>query len=127
MRQGLTSNLPKILVDKEQIKQVLMNLVLNGIQAINGEGFVEIYTEHFTSNGREGFVRIGIRDSGVGIPEKDVVSIFDPFFTTKKDGSGLGLSISHQIIKEHGGQILVMSAIGTGTSFLIDLPVKAQE
>ncbi len=123
----LASNLPKILIDKGQIKQVSMNVILNAIQSIEGEGVVEVSTRLFTKNGSEQYVQIAIRDSGVGIPEKDLEDIFNPFFTTKEGGSGLGLSISHQIVQEHGGHILVESKVGEGTTFFINLPVRHQE
>jgi two-component system NtrC family sensor kinase len=120
----MAARLPKIFIDKEQIKQVCMNLILNAIQSIEGGGSVEIGTHLFGENGARRFVQIEVRDTGVGIPEKDIENIFNPFFTTKKDGSGLGLSISHQIIKEHGGYIVVESEVGRGTSFFIRLPVS---
>ena len=119
----LAPDLPKIFIDKEQIKQVCMNLILNAIQSIEGVGTVEIGTRLFADNGSERFAQIEVRDTGVGIPEKDIENIFNPFFTTKKDGSGLGLSISHQIIKEHGGYMVVESQVGRGTSFFVRLPV----
>ena len=120
----LASGLPKIFVDKEQIKQVCMNIILNAIQAIEGSGVVEISTRRFAKDGAGQFVQMGVRDSGVGIPEKDLENIFNPFFTTKKEGSGLGLSISHQIVQEHGGYILVESKAGEGTTFFINLPIR---
>jgi two-component system, NtrC family, sensor kinase len=119
----LASGLPKIFIDKEQIKQVCMNLILNAIQSIEEPGSVEIGTRLFGENGSKRFAQIEVRDTGVGIPQKDIENIFNPFFTTKKDGSGLGLSISHQIIKEHGGYIVVESQVGRGTCFFVRLPV----
>lgn len=119
----LAPSLPKIFVDKEQLKQVCMNVILNGIQAIDGRGVVQISTQLFAKNGGEQFVQIGVRDSGIGIADKDIENIFNPFFTTKKGGSGLGLSISHQIVQEHGGYIVVESRVGEGTAFFINLPV----
>jgi len=120
----LGGGLPKIYIDKEQIKQVCMNIILNAIQSIEGEGIVGISTRPLGGNGSEEFVQIEVRDTGVGIPEKDLENIFDPFFTTKKEGNGLGLSISHQIVQEHGGYILVESKPGKGTTFFINLPVR---
>ncbi|MBI2210511.1 MAG: HAMP domain-containing protein [Deltaproteobacteria bacterium] len=124
MYRHLALDLPKIFIDKEQIKQVSMNVILNALQSIEGRGVVEVSTRLFSKNGTEQYVQIEIRDSGAGIPEKDIEDIFNPFFTTKKDGSGLGLSISHQIVQEHGGYIVVESQVGKGTTFLINLPVR---
>ena len=120
----LATNLPKVLIDKEQIKQVSMNIILNALQSIQGKGVVEVSTRLFRKDSSDEFVQIGIRDSGVGIPEKDLENIFNPFFTTKKEGVGLGLSISHQIVQEHGGYILVESQVGRGTTFFINLPLN---
>ncbi|OGQ21339.1 MAG: hypothetical protein A3C54_04880 [Deltaproteobacteria bacterium RIFCSPHIGHO2_02_FULL_60_17] len=124
MYRHLSLDLPKIFIDKEQIKQVSMNVILNALQSIEGRGVVEVSTRLFSKNGTEQYVQIEVRDSGAGIPEKDIEDIFNPFFTTKKDGSGLGLSISHQIVQEHGGYIVVESQVGKGTTFLINLPVR---
>jgi signal transduction histidine kinase len=120
----LSAGLPKIFIDKEQIKQVCMNIILNAIQSIEGERIVGISTRPLGGNGAEDFVQIEVRDTGVGIPEKDLENIFNPFFTTKREGNGLGLSISHQIVQEHGGYILVESKPGKGTTFFINLPVR---
>jgi signal transduction histidine kinase len=121
----LSSDLPAIFVDKEQMKQVFMNLILNAIQSIEGGGLVEISSRLFVSSDSHKFVQIRVYDSGIGIPEKDIENIFNPFFTTKKGGSGLGLSISHQIVQEHAGYMAVESKVGHGTSFYINLPVSA--
>jgi len=80
----------------------------------------------FAKNGSEQFVQIGVRDSGIGIAEKDLDNIFTPFFTTKKGGNGLGLAISHQIVQEHGGYVAVESQLGKGTTFCVNLPVDYQ-
>jgi signal transduction histidine kinase len=120
----LSSDLPLIFVDKEQMKQVFMNVIINAIQSIEGGGVVEISSRLFVSNESHKFVQIRVYDSGVGIPERDIENIFNPFFTTKKGGSGLGLSISHQIVQEHAGYMSVESKLGQGTSFYINLPVS---
>jgi signal transduction histidine kinase len=120
----LASGLPKILVDKEQIKQVSMNVILNAIQSIKDEGVVEVFSRLFVKDGREHFVQIEVRDTGIGILERDLENIFNPFFTTKENGSGLGLSISHQIVREHGGYIAVESKAGVGTTFFINFLVS---
>ena len=119
------ADLPKIWIDREQLKQVFMNLILNAIQAMRDGGSILISTRLNSNNEpgqSNGFVQVEIRDTGMGIPEENLEHIFDPFFTSKDEGSGLGLSISHQIVQEHGGYILVQSKVGEGTSFFINLP-----
>jgi signal transduction histidine kinase len=124
--RNFAENLPKIWIDREQMKQVFMNLILNAIQAITEGGAIHIATrlnsKDETGEPRQ-YVQIEIRDTGVGIPEENLDHIFDPFFTSKDTGSGLGLSISHQIVQEHGGYATVESQLGKGTSFFVNLPV----
>ncbi|HEY7163387.1 MAG TPA: ATP-binding protein [Candidatus Binatia bacterium] len=125
IKREFATNLPKAWIDREQLKQVFMNLILNAIQAIRDGGSIVIATRSHSTDqqGQPGrFVQVEIRDTGMGIPEENLEHIFDPFFTSKDEGSGLGLSISHQIVQEHGGFILVQSKVGEGTSFLINLP-----
>lgn len=128
---NLSSNfalhLPPVLVDGEQIKQVLLNVILNAIQAIEGKGEIWLETRaiNITRYGNpERFVQIEIRDTGEGIPQENLERIFDPYFSTRPNGSGLGLSISHQIVQEHGGFFDVESEVGKGTSFRIHLPLR---
>jgi signal transduction histidine kinase len=119
-------DLPRIWIDREQMKQVFMNLILNAIQAMRDGGslFISTRLHPRDESGQSGsFLQVEIRDTGVGIPEENLEHIFDPFFTSKDEGSGLGLSISHQIVQEHGGYIVVESKVGKGTSFFINLPV----
>ncbi len=120
----LAPGLPKIFIDKEQIKQVFMNVIINAIQAIEGGGEVDVSTRMFSKDSSERFLQIEVRDSGIGIEEGDLGNIFNPFFTTKKDGNGLGLSISHQIIQEHSGYMVADSKPGEGTAFYINLPAQ---
>jgi two-component system NtrC family sensor kinase len=118
-------NLPKVWIDREQMKQVFMNLIFNGIQAMNDGGTITISTRIFTPEAIEqspSFVQVEVRDTGIGIPNENLEHIFDPFFTSKDEGSGLGLSISHQIVQEHGGYVTVESKVGKGTSFLVNIP-----
>jgi two-component system, NtrC family, sensor kinase len=124
--RDFAANLPKVWIDREQMKQVFMNLILNAIQAMKEGGLVFISTRPHSKNeaAQPGqYVQIEIRDTGVGIPEENLDHIFDPFFTSKDEGSGLGLSISHQIVQEHGGYVTVASKLDVGTSFFINLPV----
>jgi signal transduction histidine kinase len=119
------ANLPKVWIDREQMKQVFMNLILNAIQATKDGGSIVVSTRVYPRNqaGETGqFVQVEIRDSGIGISEENLEHIFDPFFTNKDEGSGLGLSISHQIVQEHDGYITVESKLEKGTAFFINLP-----
>ncbi len=119
-------NLPKAWIDREQMKQVFMNLILNAMQAMKGTGTVTLISRAVTKNGTQPaaeFVQIEVKDNGVGIPEANLQHIFDPFFTSKDEGSGLGLAVSYQIVQEHGGFVTVESKIGTGTSFFVHVPV----
>jgi signal transduction histidine kinase len=113
--------LPIILMDREQMKQAILNLLLNAIQAMPGGGRLTLKGE----NSKDGqWVHILIRDSGVGIPSEDMNKLFDPFFSTKEGGVGLGLSIAHRIIDQHHGKIEVESTPEEGTIFTVWLPIS---
>jgi signal transduction histidine kinase len=118
--------LPKVKVDKTQMHQAFLNLFLNAIQAMPNGGELKIEAKPIASYSLDGskqnFVKIQISDTGKGIPPHMIHKIFDPFFTTKPKGIGLGLSITYQIVKKHGGTIRVESELGKGTSFVINLP-----
>jgi PAS domain S-box-containing protein len=122
--------LAKIEVDKNQMYQVFLNLFLNAIQAMphGGELKIEVSPAMASSlNGaKKNFSKILVSDTGSGIPTNILQKIFDPFFTTKPRGIGLGLSITYQIIKKHGGTIKVESQLGRGTSFVINLPERLE-
>jgi len=124
VEQDLASNLPPVLVDKGQIQQSLINLVLNAIAATAAGGYVRVLTRHVPQN-RE--VHVAVADNGEGISENNLSKIFDPFFTTKDDGSGLGLAITHGIIEQHSGSIEAESRPGHGTTFTIKLPLAKDE
>ena len=112
-------NLPEVLVDKNQLQQVFLNLLLNAGEAITGDGTIAISTAH-----NEKSILITFTDSGCGISDEDIEKIFDPFYTTKPvgQGTGLGLSISYGIIQQHRGTIQCVSQVGQGTTFKIYLP-----
>lgn len=114
-------DVPLVLADADQIKQVLINLVLNAIQATQPGGVVTASTRA-RRRSDVSFGQFEIRDTGMGMPPDRLEHIFNPFFTTKDKGTGLGLSIAHQIVMEHGGFISVESEEGRGTSFFVDLP-----
>ena len=122
----LGADLPKVWIDREQMKQVFMNLILNAIQAMKGAGQVTLMSRAISKNGvgpAAEFVQVEVKDNGVGIPAENLQHIFDPFFTSKDEGSGLGLAVSHQIVQEHGGFVTVESTVGEGTSFFVHVPV----
>ncbi|MBA4494071.1 ATP-binding protein [Paenactinomyces guangxiensis] len=104
--------------DAEQIKQVLINLIQNGLESLEEKGKVEVRWKEFRDR-----VNIRVQDNGSGIKPEHLTRIFDPFFTTKGEGTGMGLSVCHRIITEHGGQIYAVSQPGRGTTFNIHLPV----
>jgi signal transduction histidine kinase len=119
-------DLPKVWIDREQMKQVFMNVILNAIQAMQDGGSIVIATSLSARSDGElirEYVQIEIRDTGVGIPEENLEHIFDPFFTSKDEGSGLGLAVSHQIVQEHGGFMTVESQLGKGTAFFVHVPI----
>jgi PAS domain S-box-containing protein len=108
--------------DDSQIQQVMINLILNAVQAIPEKGFIRIRAGRMREKGFEA-IHLEINDSGMGIPEKDLTRIFDPFYTARKNkGFGLGLSISKRIIEKHNGSVRIESEVGRGTAVLIDLP-----
>jgi two-component system NtrC family sensor kinase len=115
--------LPRVTVDGNKIKQVLMNLLINASQAMPDGGRIIVQTV-LAENGRQ--LCITISDTGPGISKENISKIFDPFFTTKgpEKGTGLGLSVSYGIVQQHGGSITVDSTPGQGTTFIIRLPIK---
>ena len=116
--EGLTVN-----VDPQRIQQVLINLMINAVHAMEGGGELSIRA-HALAGKREFCFQV--QDTGIGIPKENLSKIFDPFFTTKEIGlgTGLGLSTSHGIIEQHGGRIEVESQVGKGTTFSVYLPNK---
>ncbi|CAN2041705.1 two-component system, NtrC family, sensor kinase [Candidatus Magnetomoraceae bacterium gMMP-15] len=119
-------DLPMVQCFPQKISQVFINLLMNAVQAIEEKGTIKIVTRHIKYSENDEIVEIKISDDGAGIPEQDILKIFDPFFTTKPlgDGTGLGLNISNDIIKAHGGSIKVESEAGKGTIFTISLPLN---
>ena len=112
-------DLPMVMVDADQIRQVFVNIILNAQQAMPDGGRFEV------SAGRDGeFLEVRFADSGVGIPEPVIKKIFDPLFTTKAKGIGLGLAVCKSILEKHGGDIRVESEEGKETTFTVCLPIK---
>ncbi len=109
--------LPTVRIDQHQIQQVLINLTLNAIQAMEKGGTLTIRT--FSQPGGIG---VSVKDTGIGIPKSNLKKIFDPFFTTKSEGTGLGLSISLKILEKHGATLDVVSKEGKGSTFTLHIP-----
>jgi len=127
LQQEDEGGLPPVAMDREQMKQVLLNLILNALQAMPQGGRLRIQTSLRASE--EGgktkrAVEIRVQDTGEGVPAEIQGKIFEPFFSTKEEGIGLGLSVAQRIVEEHGGTIRVASAEGGGTVFSITLPLK---
>jgi signal transduction histidine kinase len=124
----LEPDLPDMIGSEDQLQQVFMNLVSNAAEAMEakGGGRLLIITRYSL---REDKLLIDFKDTGVGVPEKNLSKLFEPFFTTKKKGKGvgLGLSVAYGIIQEHGGSIYVESHAGEGTNFNVKLPLKPVE
>ena len=122
-------------IDKNQISQVIQNIVLNASQATPDSGLIQINCTNIDSPAQakaalprnKNYVKIEIKDNGIGIPADIIERIFDPYFSTKQEGSGLGMSITHSIITQHGGMITVESQPNVGTNFTIYIPASNQE
>ena len=104
----------------------LLVFLLNGIEATSENGKIMVQTRSFMKPGGDPYIQVEFSDTGCGIPPDYIEDIFNPFFTTKSTGSGLGLSISNQIIQDHKGYIVVESQLGKGSSFFINLPVNQE-
>lgn len=115
----LEENMPLIMLDKQYIRQVITNLVVNARDAMKkkGKGTLSVRTEKNSES-----IILKISDTGEGIPNENLSKLFDPYFTTKDSGTGIGLTIVYRVIREHNGDILVISKVGEGTTFKIVLP-----
>jgi signal transduction histidine kinase len=118
IRTDLDAALPGAAGDRVQLQQVLMNLMLNGIEAMRGSGELSV-TSKRTENDQ---LLISVTDSGIGLPEEDPERIFEAFFTTKPQGTGMGLSINRRIVASHRGQLWASVNPGRGTTFQFTLP-----
>jgi two-component system NtrC family sensor kinase len=130
VEKNLAPDLPRVMLDRQQIKQVLLNLFLNAMEAMPAiGGRLTVRTHRIIKPAGDSWIRIEVADTGSGISAENLEHIFDPFYTTKhesgqREGTGLGLSIVHQIIKEHHGYIDVESTVGRGTTFSVSLPAN---
>ena len=116
-KQFLSTGVAEINCDPDKLKQVFINIISNGLEAMAHGGAISVSTERLPNG-----IEVRIADEGTGIPEEELEHIFEPFYTTRETGSGLGLSISYKIIEAHGGEIWADSSPGKGTSFIIQLP-----
>ena len=125
VRTDLSENLPKVHGDEHQIKQVMLNLLVNAMDAITGPGRIVITT--FQSS--QGAVCLSVEDSGCGIPAEHMDKLFEPFFTTKRSGKGIGIGLSTcmSIVRKHQGEITVKSEPGAGATFTVKLSVNTDK
>jgi len=112
-------------IDKHRLVQLLTNLLINAIDAMDGKGLIEIRTD-FVQKRDLRFCRLSIRDTGKGIAQESIPRVFTPYYTTKESGTGLGLPIVERIVNENGGSIWFNSAEGMGTTFFVDLPISEE-
>lgn len=117
------ADMPEVRLDPDRLSQVLLNLFLNGIEAMGGGGVLTVRFEA-AADGRR--IDIRVSDTGSGIRPEDLSHIFEPYFTTKTSGTGLGLAIAHNIIEAMHGEISVQSTLGAGTTFTLKIPVRSQ-
>ncbi len=131
--RDLGEDLPLVTLDRQQIKQVLLNLFINALDAMTERsGQLGVHTHVFRKADGTSWVQIEVADTGSGIEPQNLEHIFDPFYTTKhnsteREGTGLGLTMVHQIVREHRGYIDVVSEVGRGTTFYVNLPVTPED
>lgn len=112
--------IPDITGNSDALKQVFLNIMLNAVQAMDGKGG-DLTVETSTGDGK---VMVIISDTGIGIPEENLKKVYDPFFTTKKEGTGMGLALTHNIVSDHSGRIDIDSMPGKGTKVKVEFPVS---
>ncbi len=122
IEKTFVEDMPVIIADETQLKQVFLNIILNAAQAMEGNGKLTISTIIDKKH-----IKIKIQDTGPGIPPEIMGKLFSPFFTTKEKGTGLGLAISYGIVERHGGKIDVNSELGNGSIFTVSLPISADD
>ncbi len=145
-KKNYAEGIPPLYADADQLRQVFTNLFLNAVQAMAGSGVLSIATRRLRGSGTgdqgpvkdrvtgprspvpgDGdLVEISVTDTGKGITPESLSQLFNPFFTTRADGTGLGLSVSYGIVKEHGGTIEVESQPGNGATFRVILPISRE-
>ena len=128
LKHDLADDVPTISGNASQLQQVFTNIIINAQKAMKGGGTLTVTSRLDGSAEQKGMVTVGFTDTGCGIPLDVMDKIFDPFFTTRKvgEGTGLGLSLSHGIVKNHGGDITVTSVVDEGSTFTVSLPVRCE-
>ena len=124
VEKHLVPDMVKTLLDENQIEQVFINLLLNALNAVEEHGRVTVKS---TVNTVQNIIEVEIADNGCGISAEGVKKIFEPFYTTRSTGTGLGLSVSYGIIKNHQGDIRVFSELDKGTRFIVELPILVEK
>jgi signal transduction histidine kinase len=119
--------LPETLADLDQLKEVLVNLMVNACEAMVDGGKIKISEEIRTGEDTAPLIVIRVSDNGPGVPQSIQAKLFQPFFSTKEEGTGLGLSIATRIVEEHGGWLDLKSKEGQGATFIIILPIREDE
>ena len=119
LTETIAPDLPEVLMDADRLKQVLLNLLNNALEAMSDGGELSIEIEVLHDD-----ILLRVHDTGVGIPADQLPLVFEPFFTSKGQGTGLGLAISYNIISDHGGEIQIESQTDAGTTVLVTLPIK---
>jgi two-component system nitrogen regulation sensor histidine kinase NtrY len=119
LRPGFAEGLPRVAIDPEQIRRVVINLVDNAVEAMGQRGTIDVETQYLPD---QKVVRVVIADDGPGIPAAEREKLFLPHYSTKQRGSGLGLAIVRRIVAEHGGRIDVTDNVPRGTRFAVELP-----
>jgi two-component system NtrC family sensor kinase len=126
MHNRLEPNLPQLPLDPNQMEQVLVNILINAMDALPSGGDITFSTfilEKNNGGDRRQWIRVELRDNGIGIPAENLQSVFDPFFSTKESGTGLGLPLSLGIVENHGGRMTIDPRYGQGTKVVIELPL----
>lgn len=127
VRHVVDETLPRVSIDRGQMQQVLLNLMVNAVEAMPEGGRVTVTTKSLTDARLGPCVAVAVQDTGVGIAAEHQPSLFDPFFTTRPNGTGLGLFISNRLAVAHGGELRVKSKLGKGSTFTLLLPVRTPE
>ena len=128
LRQDLSGELPPVVGDRIQVQQVVLNLIMNGSEAmsstVEGPRELVVSSKSLAGHGARPSVLVAVRDSGAGIKQEDMNKMFDAFFTTKAGGMGMGLSMSRSIVEDHGGDLWATPNQGPGLTMQFTLPAE---